>query len=483
MSNCTFQAQLVSVVEILATAAVAEMNRRVDDGCAIIRLELSRSRRDIDALKRKCQLMENELRRTRGRAKKRGCFYGVSERYSLAVKGVCVRDRSSNENTVTAPEDAQLQPSHTTYQQTLDLGTATESLLIKKEGTEEEQEVWSRGQDRSPFHPREINLINPAVTDTKPHRSGEQTDLIDSGLSHTNHSQLHQDLHKQEQADHDRPEVPIKQEKEETTGGDEGDRRTLDVHVDEQDAPMFSSTVGPGDYVTGGHTHSLPVLPPPANARTSWKTQGALSSTGYMRDKSAVQLGVGTEDGGGESSHVTRCADPVQACTGLTVDVGRRSHPHLTHPVIMVEASSRRQKGLRLWRAGGAPSTVTKATVGKQHMYSCSFCQKSFVRLSQLKEHLRSHTGEKPFSCMQCGRRFTKHCNLIRHAVVHSGEKPYRCVQCGKCFTQSSSLKSHQRTHMVERGLAGLPCGVGLELHDPEHLRSHGRKHAESPGS
>ena len=72
MSNCTFQAQLVSIMEILAKAAVAEINRRVNDSCAVIRLEVRRSQRDIDALKRKYHLMDNELRKTRVRARKKG---------------------------------------------------------------------------------------------------------------------------------------------------------------------------------------------------------------------------------------------------------------------------------------------------------------------------------------------------------------------------------------------------------------------------
>ena len=62
----------MSIMEILAKAAVAEINRRVNDSCAVIRLEVRRSQRDIDALKRKYHLMDNELRKTRGRARKKG---------------------------------------------------------------------------------------------------------------------------------------------------------------------------------------------------------------------------------------------------------------------------------------------------------------------------------------------------------------------------------------------------------------------------
>lgn len=72
MAQCTFQEQLFSVMEILAKAATEEINRRVADSCAVIRIELSRSQRDIDSLKRKCQVMENELRKVRGRGRRKG---------------------------------------------------------------------------------------------------------------------------------------------------------------------------------------------------------------------------------------------------------------------------------------------------------------------------------------------------------------------------------------------------------------------------
>lgn len=72
MENCGFQSQLLSVMEVLARAAVAEINRCVDDSCAGLRLEASRSRRDVELLKRRCEVMEAELRRSRRRARRKG---------------------------------------------------------------------------------------------------------------------------------------------------------------------------------------------------------------------------------------------------------------------------------------------------------------------------------------------------------------------------------------------------------------------------
>lgn len=85
---------------------------------------------------------------------------------------------------------------------------------------------------------------------------------------------------------------------------------------------------------------------------------------------------------------------------------------------------------------------------GPRHLLRCGQCGKCFPHPSNLKAHLQTHTGERPFCCSLCGRSFTKLSNLKAHRRVHTGERPYCCLACGKCFTQKCNLKRHQRIHL-----------------------------------
>ncbi|XP_061100327.1 zinc finger and SCAN domain-containing protein 22-like isoform X2 [Conger conger] len=69
MSNCVaFHTQIASIMEVLANAAVAEICKVVDDGYAVLRLEMSQSQKENKALKRKLQMLE--LRIARGYTEK-----------------------------------------------------------------------------------------------------------------------------------------------------------------------------------------------------------------------------------------------------------------------------------------------------------------------------------------------------------------------------------------------------------------------------
>ncbi|KAJ0050467.1 hypothetical protein NL108_003696 [Boleophthalmus pectinirostris] len=85
---------------------------------------------------------------------------------------------------------------------------------------------------------------------------------------------------------------------------------------------------------------------------------------------------------------------------------------------------------------------------GSRPIFRCGQCGKCFPHPSNLKSHLLTHTGERPFCCALCGRTFTKLSNLKAHRRVHTGERPYSCASCGKRFTQNCNLKRHQRIHL-----------------------------------
>ncbi|KAI1902036.1 hypothetical protein AGOR_G00040580 [Albula goreensis] len=92
MSNyVAFHAQLTSIMEVLTKAAIAEICELVDDGYAVLHLEISRSHKENEALKRKLRLMELKIARASGERRREI----VNLVKSRSVRGVQVCDEFS----------------------------------------------------------------------------------------------------------------------------------------------------------------------------------------------------------------------------------------------------------------------------------------------------------------------------------------------------------------------------------------------------
>lgn len=103
-------------------------------------------------------------------------------------------------------------------------------------------------------------------------------------------------------------------------------------------------------------------------------------------------------------------------------------------------------------------------------------CKRHFPKRSQLKLHIFSHKGIKPFKCSQadCKWSFPTMVKLKRHEKTHLGVKLFKCNMSGcedRAFTTIYNLNTHIKEHAKEEHFKCSICDMGfrgqrlLDLH------------------
>ncbi|KAJ8951333.1 hypothetical protein NQ318_009267 [Aromia moschata] len=128
------------------------------------------------------------------------------------------------------------------------------------------------------------------------------------------------------------------------------------------------------------------------------------------------------------------------------------------------------------------PLGFIKVSDYKSHMvshstdkkYSCTKCEKSYKTLSNLNFHMKMHNEQLPFSCDICKKGFMRKEYLEAHVNNHKGLKNFGCTICDKKFVSQKNLDSHFKYHegTVKKNSCNI-CGKTFSKGFEEHLRVH----------
>ncbi|KAK6173791.1 hypothetical protein SNE40_017189 [Patella caerulea] len=106
---------------------------------------------------------------------------------------------------------------------------------------------------------------------------------------------------------------------------------------------------------------------------------------------------------------------------------------------------------------------------------ACELCDYTCLSKRRLKLHMVCHSNEKKFQCAECGNRYARSTSLSIHMNSHTGAKPHACDQCDKRFARRSHMVQHRKIHTEEMPYSCEICGK--RSHQPYNIVVHMRTH------
>ncbi|XP_036372546.1 zinc finger and SCAN domain-containing protein 23-like [Megalops cyprinoides] len=441
MSNCiTFHTQIASIMEVLANAAVAEICKLVEDGYAVLRLEISQSQKEKEALRRKLQMLE--LRAARGCADSARTPAGSAERArrgrflhrlpgtakaGLASEptGESVFEKHMDIDLISdgVPAGGHQEDSSVSQNSSADMGEGrTESLLIKEERLEEDSDPQGEMKirvERVEELGAEDDRGTAVVSKQTPPTNGRE-ELTDQ--QRTQHCVL-----EPAGLEERKPESVLMKEERLKDGRASSDpQEGLTTHGE----GAVESRAGGGERTPIQDTqnkaaqHTEELTEQHRTRHSAWEVSGletVLKTEPENENVKTVQH-TGSEHSTGRLNsscpeHI-KCERTSQLRTFFTQGGGETEadDPSCSY---------------------GTETNSESLSVTEGSLIASSY-EKHATRSGPLMGHQRDDTGDKPFRCTLCQQQFARQGSLTRHYRVHTGEKPYGCTLCGKCFADSN---------------------------------------------
>lgn len=123
----------------------------------------------------------------------------------------------------------------------------------------------------------------------------------------------------------------------------------------------------------------------------------------------------------------------------------------------------------QLFRQGTMLKDHVETHRNQDGIFNCPHCQRTFIKYSVIRKHIRAHHCERKHKCQYCAKRFPTLDKLRMHLLKHSDHRyaawfifnlshilmcakielifyPHRefhCANCGKRFKRKDKLKEH----------------------------------------
>lgn len=192
----------------------------------------------------------------------------------------------------------------------------------------------------------------------------------------------------------------------------------------------------------------------------------AIASNGTNDEEARVEPNAVASDDSTNQSN--RCGAANSVGKNSTMDVGRGNRT-------MCDKNGKRSMSAELKRGANVRtnsnthSAITKPISSKKvrevaannskrvlgslktNRFKCQFCEFVGLHMDHLNQHMRKHTGERPYQCNRCGKRFSEAATLKRHTVTHTDIYPFHCKGCFRQFLQKAEKDAHDKECTARR--------------------------------